>query len=704
MDTQKKTTLLMRQLLLLIALLAAALPTSAKDGDYFSADGFRFKILSETQKTVAVCYDYGTEYIGDITIPGTIIYENDTYTVTWIGSQAFAYCSAITSVTIPNSVTTIGHGAFSNCYALAYVNIPISVTDIWSQAFCNCASLTSIEIPNSVLEIGDSAFSNCIALVSIDIPDSVKIINTGAFDGCIALSSVNIGSSVDEEALSNSRLLFCSSSVANFHVSENNPHFCSANEAIYSKDKTKLYRLAPKQEGGHFNIPNSVTTIGNSAFRNCTALTSVTIPNSVTTIEHDAFWGCDMLVSVDIPESVIEIGSSAFYGCSSLTEITIPNSVTNVSWHAFGNCTALAYINIPNSVVEIGSGAFYFCKSLVSVAIGNSVKTINPSAFASCTSLTQIEFPESVSEIRDGAFWGCDALTSMKIGKNVEVLGDNIFASCKSLTKIEVSKDNPNYSSDNNSLFNKDKTELLCYPAGNTGKFDIPNTVQKIGNYSFAGCTGLTSASIPNSVKNVGTGAFLDCSTLTEITIPNSVTIIGDFPFSGCTALTTMTLGMAKISNKFTPKLKTLTLTESVESLKDSRFDIEDAIYCLSENPPKCYPLYEVYNSFNYNTSKNATLYVPAGCSSKYKKAEGWKEFQNIKEMDSGVEDVVSEETAIRVVDGCIVIDGTAADAAVEVYDMTGKAVYRGAAAEIPSMPRGIYIVRIGGKSVKVAV
>ena len=130
-------------------------------------------------------------------------------------------------------------------------------------------------------------------------------------------------------------------------------------------------------------------------------------------------------------------------------------------------------------------------------------------------------------------------------------------------------------------------------------------------------------------------------------------------------------------------------------------------VVCQPNNPPTLKFADEygrAKNPFNGDTYTNAMLYVPMGRGFKYVAAEGWREFRNVEEMDSGVEDVVGEEAVIHVVDGCIVIDGAAADATVEVYDMTGKSVYRGATAEIPSMPRGIYIVRIGGKSVKVAV
>lgn len=216
-------------------------------------------------------------------------------------------------------------------------------------------------------------------------------------------------------------------------------------------------------------------------------------------------------------------------------------------------------------------------------------------------------------------------------------------------------------------------------------------TVTAINRNAFSNCRELTSVTIPNSVTYIGDSAFSGCSTLTSATIGDSVTSIPDYAFWDCDALASVTIG------------------DSVTFISHGAFLYSplQTIYCQPYNPPTL----EWKDGegrpdppFSNSVYDNAMLYVPSGCKSKYAEyAVSWG-FHNIKEMDSGVEDVASEEAVIHVVDGSIVIDGVADDVPVEVYDMTGKAVYSGAAAEIPAMPRGIYIVRIGGKSVKVAV
>jgi len=157
------------------------------------------------------------------------------------------------------------------------------------------------------------------------------------------------------------------------------------------------------------NIPPSikglpVTGIGESAYKNCASLTSITIPHSVTVIGEYAFSGCTNLTNITIPNSITSIEYSAFRDCTSLTSVTIPNSVIKIDRYAFSDCTSLTSVTIPNSVTNIGDGAFGNCTSLASVIIPNSVTEIDTYAFSGCISLTSVTIPDSVTNIGDGAF------------------------------------------------------------------------------------------------------------------------------------------------------------------------------------------------------------------------------------------------------------------------------------------------------------
>lgn len=253
----------------------------------------------------------------------------------------------------------------------------------------------------------------------------------------------------------------------------------------------------------------SVTTIGEDAFSNCmgsdycTGLTNVTIPNSVTSIGNSAFCGCRELTNVTIPNSVTTIGAGAFAGCEGLTNVTISNSVTTIAVQAFEGCIGLTNVTIPNAVTSIGVLAFNRCEGLTNVTIPNSVTTIENGAFADCDGLLNVTIPSSVTSI-DGSFTGCSGLES-----------------------IIVDSENKVYDSRNNcNAIIETSTNTLILGCQNT---IIPQSVTSIGDYAFFGCSGLTSITIPSSVISIGIQAFWFCNNLTSVIIKSER--IQDLPF-----------------------------------------------------------------------------------------------------------------------------------------------------------------------------
>ena len=327
--------------------------------------------------------------------------------VTSIGEYAFYECSSLTRVTIPNSVTSIREGSFNRCSSLTGVTIPNGVTSIEKGAFIFCSTLAHVTIPDSLTSIGEYTFYECSSLTSVTIPNSVTQIGFGAFSGSNAAISVASG----------------------------NSKYCSVAGALYNKQKTTLFYPGMIKEGS-FRIPNSVTTIANSAFKGCSSLTSVTIPNSVTSIGDEAFSYCTGLTSVTIPNSVTSIEDYTFNRCESLTHVTIPNSVTRIGDWAFALCSSLTSVTIPDSVTSIGDKVFEECKSLTRVTIPDSVTSIGDWAFALCSSLTSVTIPDSVTSIGNRTFWCCSALTSFTIPKSVTNIEEYAFGWCKSLADV----------------------------------------------------------------------------------------------------------------------------------------------------------------------------------------------------------------------------------------------------------------------------
>ena len=298
---------------------------------------------------------------------------------------------------------------------------------VCDRAFCLCSSLTEIVIPNSVASIGDSAFLGCISLTEIVIPNSVICLNGNPF----------IGWKGKLECLS--------------------PSFVYEDNILFNKDKSRIISFR-NQKLTLYVIPNSVTSIGDSAFYDSRSLSNIVIPNSVTSIGDSAFEGCNSLGSLVIPNSVINIGKGAFKWCKSLAEVVIPNSVTNIGEFAFCGCSSLAEVVIPNSVTNIGKGTFANCSYLADVVIPDGVTSIGNNAFMSCSSLEYISLPKSVICLNGNPFFNWNG-------------------------KLECLS--PNFIYEDNILFNKDKSRIISFRNQKLTSYVIPDSVTSIGDSAF---------------------------------------------------------------------------------------------------------------------------------------------------------------------------------------------------------------------------
>lgn len=231
---------------------------------------------------------------------------------------------------------------------------------------------STVEIPNGVVRLESQAFKKCTFLTSITIPASVKSIWSDAFYEC-----------------DNLKTIFYIGDVASWCKISGLSNIMSNNRTLY---------IGGKKVEGDLVIPDSVTSIGSSAFKGCTGLTSIVIPDSVTSIGDNAFYGCSGLTNVTIGNSVTSIGAGAFEGCTGLTSVIIPDSITSISGDAFRGCTGLTSVTIPDSVTSIGMHAFQGCSGLTSITIGKGVKIIRDAAFSGCIGLKRIIFKGTIEQ------------------------------------------------------------------------------------------------------------------------------------------------------------------------------------------------------------------------------------------------------------------------------------------------------------------
>ena len=465
----------------------------------FQSEDFSYKVISSSAKTVEI-----TDYLGystELTIPHAVTYNDVTYSVVSIGSEAFKQSAFLMTVSIPNSIKTIGTSAFSGCSSLTAINIPNSVTSIQASTFSDCSSLASINIPTPVTSIGDKAFYGCYSMTEVTIGNRVASIGTSAFEGCFSLTQIT--------------------------------------------------------------IPNSVTSIGSSAFEGCDALTQVNIGSSVTSIGESAFNGCSALTQVTIGNSVKSIGDGAFANCYALAEMNVlPTVPPAITANTFYNINPQVKVSVPedsrdaymadenwkqlldlsarelsgtcgdnltwtfttaDSTLTIsGTGDMYDYdysdqpwynsrQGIKNISLPDGMTSIGGYAFSGCSALVQVTIPESVTSIGGSAFSNCSALTQVTIGNSVTSI-DNAFYNCSKLRQVTWNAINcADFKSRNDSPFSY--TQITTFIFG--------EQVEHIPAYLCYGMSKLTEIIVLATVApTVGMATFSNVSREIPVYVP----------------------------------------------------------------------------------------------------------------------------------------------------------------------------------------
>lgn len=439
----------------------------------------------------------------------------------------------------------------------------------------------SIIIPNKVngydvTSISEKAFQNRIYLVSVTIPNSIKNIHPKCFNGARMLSEILVDST--------------------------NPYFTSDKGVLYTKDMTELRHYPPKNCTS-FNVPSTVKKIGDysfyqhkdggvgnivfneglveigqRAFYECTALTTLRFPSTLKVIGEGAFncvssVGC--IQQVNFNEGLEVIGGSAFVGAYFKDAFSLPSSIKEIGSYAFANCTAITKFTFPKSLETLGDNAFAGSTGILEIAIetgnenfvinGNVLYTADMKKAVMCPSgnTAKVVIPEGVEEIGDYAFYMVDRTLAYEFPSTLKKIGKQAFAHCYNLKEFTVPNsvtsigencfdccDNLTTLNIGTGLTEIPKQAFIdCY---SIKELNIPGNIQTIGQEAFFGCSGLTSIKFNEGLKTINKAAFCfatteynsgDTASLSTIELPNSLEVLGNRVFAKQKALTTLKIG-----------------------------------------------------------------------------------------------------------------------------------------------------------------
>ncbi len=486
---------------------------------------------------------------------GYLEYSEDDFTIglpsklTTIKDYAFQSCSAIAPggensdqyLSIPSTVTTIGNYAFYGC-SKAFNTITLyAVSDWGTYTFYGCTSITKLSTSGTTItKIPNYSFQGCTSLVDITgLNGYITEIGTSAFQGCTAL---DVTGYFNGQNLRRNQKLTTIGAQAFYGCKGSTSATLNLSLSYLTTIGQSAFRNCT--EITTVNFGSALTSMGTYVFAGCTDLTTIeNFPTKITEIPDGLLNGCTALESYAIPSQITSVGSYAFSGCTNLSSISFTSyNIKSVGDYAFQNCTALTSLSLPSSVTSIGKYAFSG-SGLTSFMVPIYVTSISDYTFKGCTALTSVTFPDDITSFGNNIFDGCTSLTSITLPKNLETVTGRAFVG-SAFTAINANSESTALSSDSYGvLYNADKTTLIAYPAGRTStSFSaIPSTVTTIGAYAFYGNDKLTSVTIGSNVETIEDYAFYSATKLTSQTIPIKVKSIGNYAFTGSAALKTLT-------------------------------------------------------------------------------------------------------------------------------------------------------------------
>lgn len=631
----------MKNLFISLFCLLSTLTISAQTFDYpYMGQKLTYEILDEINKTCMV--KSGNQSSNQVIIPREAVYNGISYRVVSIGESAFAWHFNLKSVSIPNTVTTIGKLAFAES-ALGKVVIPNSVTTIGATAFAT-TFLQTVTIPNSVTEIGPCAFTHCSDLTEIN-------------------------------------------------VDSGNSAYCSVDGVLYNKDKTRLCAYPGAKEDESFEIPTSVTVIGNYAFTDGVNLTSIKIPETVTSIEHNAFENCSKLETIKIPNSITTIEDQTFYCCRRLFSVNIPSSVSYIGYLAFCRCSGLRSVFIPGSVTTIQADAFKICDNLSEIYYeAKEPVSVNEIAFSDYSKPTLYVRASAMDKIKELVPWYFflnvksyefadlrinNSSITMDVGNRCTLpvtkegrLSELTWTSSNTKVATVDSEGTVSALAFGNATITVSATDLLTgatiSSSCNVGvkrpdkytlnyQYDADNLTATVTSISVSeDLVNCIDVVVPEYVEQggrrytvtaIGDRAFYHCRALTSLTLPVSITSIGDHAVASCSFMTSVTMGdlvtsIGRSAFEFSYSIKSLRLSKSLKDIGEYAFSSSsiEKIYYGADDPVSA-------SSGIFIGYTNTTLYVKASALDKIRSTMPWSLFEKIETYD--FRDITLDNTSL---------------------------------------------------------
>lgn len=590
--------------------------------------------------------------------------------VTFLYNHLFHNCDKVTTIDIPASIANIYGNAFDDCSSLTATTFH-DATDhtlaLGDYAFRNCAALPEVTFPQQLVSIGNYTYAQCPLLKTLSFPAMLGSIGNYAFAECIGLTQLTFEDSGQSVKLgygarSNSGTsyldnipLFGNTNLTYLYIGRdiyytaderygyspfyNQPfltdvRFSQSGTVTYCKD----YLLYKVNNCKTLTLPESLTSIGNGAFRGMTALESIVIPNAVTEMGTYAFADDTSLKSAKLSTSCPWLKEGLFSECNALQSITIPSVVTKMDGKIFTSCKSLTSTTFEDGtdLIEMGYGAsekdfglfrdcpletlnlgrwlsyntevasrspFYSISTLKNLKIGTNVKVIDKYMFSYCKGLEEVTLPDNITSVNLWGFRGCSSLKSVRLSEKLSQVGDYGFSECTSLDNVTFPASMTSVASNSFS----DCTALR--------KLDLGQNLLIIGPSAFENDKALEGIEIPSTLYGLGVASFKNCTSLPYVEV-KSISSVGKEAFMGCTGL------------------KWISLSDKTTSLGENSF-----AGCSNIAYVKSYATTAPEGLVNFPSEvvANGTLFVPEGYEDDYTYSATWEDWMNIKPLTENV-------------------------------------------------------------------